>query len=186
MTKEQQPKLPFFHEQRPTIPVDMIERLAIVANLHLQISELLTNDGVTVLSSSYRAKTNESIRAKQRRRLLYHQSFPIVDVYGIRFIMDEQEIDRAADLIVAQYSPFNRLVSRQGLDIAPMPYKVDYRKPGARKYYTSPLYKAVHVYFPFEGDEYYHIGEAQLLTSDWLKTANRTRRHFERRQQRDK
>ncbi len=164
------PKLPAdWNEQQKTVPVDTNQRTGIAFKLHHDLVDLLTSTGVVIISSTFRAKTDESIRTKQERRV-YRR---IVDIYGTRFILAEPDIDLAATTIIGHYSPS---------EITEFPYIIDYRDSKNKQQWTSPSYKAVHVYFPFGEQEFYHIGEAQLLTPDWIKTANRTRRYFERRQ----
>lgn len=168
------PKLPNdWNEQQETVPVNMDQRTSIAFKLHQDLVDLLTSTGIVIVSSSFRAKTDENIRVKQKRR----EYRRIVDIYGTRFILAEPDIDLAAVTIADHYSP---------PEITEFPYLIDYRNPRNKQPWTSPSYKAVHVYFPFGGEEFYHIGEAQLLTPEWMRTANRTRRHFERRQLRVK
>lgn len=168
------PRLPDnWSEQEKTVPVDMRQRIRVAFKLYQDLADLLNLTGITIVSSSFRAKTDESIHAKQGRR----EYRRIVDIYGTRFILGEADIDLAAMTIANHYSPS---------EITEFPYIIDFRDPKNKQQWTSPSYKAVHVYFPFGGGELYHIGEAQLLTPNWMKTANHTRRHFERRQLRIK
>ncbi|MBI4038777.1 hypothetical protein HY384_02360 [Candidatus Daviesbacteria bacterium] len=168
------PRLPDnWGEQEKTVPGDMSQRTGVAFKLHQDIIDLLTSTGVVIISSSFRAKTDESIHAKYGRR----EYRRIVDIYGARFILADADIDLAAITIANYYS---------SSEITEFPYIIDYRDPKNKQQWTSPSYKALHIYFPFGEEEFYHIGEAQLLTPEWMKTANRTRRYFERRQLRAK
>ncbi len=158
-----------WEEQRVALPCSMEQRTEITRKLHQDIKGLLISAGIDVHVSFYRAKSDASIEAKRLRRTYQR----IVDVYGTRFVLDEINMDRASKLIVHQYTV---------PEITEFPYVIDYRDSSVKQSWTSPTYKAVHVYFSFRGEEFFNIGEAQLLTPEWMKTANRTRRHFERRQ----
>lgn len=154
------------------------DRVGVAAQFHAELYELLTANDVNIIYSSYRAKTNKDIQAKLRRRMLMHRWRPISDIYGARFILSQEQVPTAADVIISSYPA----ESRYPYDL---PYIRDLTDPNTpRTVYSNPRYQAVHVYVAFGGGEVPNIGEVQLMTPTQLIAANKTRRQYERRQAR--
>lgn len=169
------PQLPRnWEEQRQVLSIDLEDRNSIAVGFHSAVTGVLVNAGIPIFDSSFRAKSDESIKLKLQRKLL---ATPLVDLYGTRFIIDEANIDPATRAILEEFNP-------------PVEYPwgtpsvIDHRKPEEGSRYTSSLYKAVHVYVPFGESKTQNIGEVQLLTPQWMKTADKTRNAYERRQER--
>jgi len=170
------PKLPeTWNDQLKSLPQDIKERDRITAVFHQEVATVLTEKHISIINSFYRTKTEESIQNKLSRRLLRNRYNPILDIYGTRFIIEESSIDLAAQEILKHFKTPKKYSWG-------MPSVVDHRKPEIRSYNSSKHYKAVHIYVPFIDTGVKNIGEIQLLTPEWMKTANRTKRHYYKRQ----
>lgn len=170
------PRLPeTWNDQLKSLPQDIKERTRVTAIFHQEVNNILTEANIPIINSFYRAKTDESIQAKLSRRLLRNRNNPIADIYGTRFIVQESLINTAVQKILKHFE-------------APKKYPwgmlsvIDHRKPEIRSNNSSKHYKAVHIYVPFGKAGVKNIGDIQLLTPEWMKTANRTKRHYYKRQ----
>lgn len=166
-----------WQEQKLLLPTNQQDREKIALDLHNQVKEIYQTENISVIQSFYRAKSDLSIYQKLLRRKPLTRNYPIPDLYGSRFIINIDQINPGINIILSRFNP---------PEIYPwlLTSVIDHRNLKSKSIYSTKSYKAVHLYLPFQSNFNIHLGEIQLLTLDWLKSANRTRRHYEARQQR--
>jgi len=161
-------------EQLEHVPFDPQERNALAEAFKSDIKVLLDSHGISIIEATSRGKSDESIQAKKRRKPLQHQNNPIVDIFGTRFVLHEDAIDEAVDLLKIAFNPPQ--VYPWGLESC-----LDHRTDDFKSKRSLPEYKAVHLYLPFGITETTNIGEVQLLTPEWKLIADETRPAYEER-----
>lgn len=172
-------KLSALSRQLPTSSLEQLaslpsfeERNRILCSLFEEIKILLTENGVQVNTedSTYRVKTDERIQAKIARR---GSDDPILDLYGLRFILDAAFKQRAATIIMQNY---------------PTPEVFPWGKPSFRDYSEEDVrknfikqfnqnilssYTAIHIDILFGNCQVAEIAEVQLMTKEELELAER-------------
>ncbi len=106
------------------------------------------------------------------RRLLVHRWMPVPDIYGVRFILKEQDVSKASQTILESFLPEDRFPY-------PLPYIRDLTDPYThRTYYSDSRYQAIHIYVAFGEAEVPNIGEVKLMTPEQLKIDIKTRKQY--------
>ena len=151
-------------EQLKTLPT-FEERERILASLFTDVGKLLSGEEVNIdmEKSSYRVKPEERIQAKIDRR---GSADPILDLYAMRFIMEDSSKRLAVQLIKEGYpTP----------DIFPWgkPSYRDYSDPEVRRQFASRFnpniddwYTAIHLDIIFGDGPILNIAEVQLRTPE--------------------
>ena len=151
---------------------DFDHRVLLCRELYDEVLSVFETKGVRPMSSSYRAKTDESIRKYLdiRSRLRgYRSERPIFDIYGIRVIIrGEEEIANAIQTILDHFNPPAKYFG--SIDSV-----VDYRNPRIRPFpFSDERYKAVHIRIPFGNNGVKNLGEIQLMTPEWYEMNKKT------------
>ena len=163
--------LGWFDQQRFLLP--FAEREVVCADFHDRVRSVVTNSGIAIIQSDFRAKSDESIAAKLYRRSSWHYDWPMPDVYGARFILRDEEVRAAITAVVDIYPEEHRF-----------PYSLprirDLTDPNTpRTRFSDPVYQAIHVYVAFGEIEVPNIGEVKLMTPEQLDMDIRTRTDYE-------
>lgn len=171
-----QPRLPrnVFEQSEPLEE----SRNQIGLEFYEEVLTILDQNGVPIDSSEYRVKSRKSANEKRWRRLAVHQDKPLEDIYGVRVVTPYEEAARAgAEILKRHYNSYGSL--RWDWPQIP-PYTKD--RTGEKPSHSHPDYKALHLIVPFGEEFILHVGEVQLVTTDWHAVNELTRRTFERRQ----
>lgn len=134
--------------------------------LHNVILELLKVNGIEVVSSSFRLKSRESIMQKWKRT--DPSTAPLADIYGVRYILkDEETIDRAV-LVIKKYYPTPDI----------FPWDMPTLRRGVYKEESShPDYNTTRMNILFSEER--KIAEIHLLTPEQEKIDKKTRDYYE-------
>ena len=171
---------------QPRLPRDVFEQLELAEELreqvalgfHEEVITILDQNGIPIDSSEHRVKSRASANSKRWRRLAVYQDEPIEDEYGVRIITPDENAARAgAEILEKHYSSYGSL--RWNWQQIP-PYTKD--RTGDKPRHSHPDYKALHTIVPFGEEFILHVGEVQLVTTDWHEVNQRTRRTFEKKQ----
>lgn len=171
------------------LPRDVFEQFELVEELrnqvglefHEEVLAVLDQNGIPIDNSEYRVKSRLSADDKRWRRLAVHQDKPIEDIYGVRVITPDEEAARAgAEILEKHYNSYGSL--RWDWSQIP-PYTKD--RTSVLPRHSHPDYKALHTIVPFGEEFILHVGEVQLVTTDWHEVNLQTRRTFEKRQGRN-
>jgi len=164
------------YEQLRHLP-DMEKRMLIAKEIFQGLSTLLVWNGVDVDwgKSGYRTKTVARIEDKIMRR---NTSESQRDIYGVRFITEENRRIWLKDLIQSAYPETPKFFtngkssSRDYRDSLVRGAHIEKTNP-----HMSPVYSALHINFVFKQEEsnVFDIGEVQIMTTDELKIYNQTR-----------
>jgi hypothetical protein len=184
------PRIPeYLYEQQMILPRDLDTRELITQSLYAEVKAVLSAAGIEIIDSTCRTKTTESIKRKESNRDSLNHILVMFDIFGVRFILNEQDIDLAVQALIAHFNPPNQYTS-SGYSVE-SPAVCDYRiKTKPRPKFRLPSYQAVHLRVPFgqvqdpldKGEFLRHLGEIQLWTPQVQRTAERNRRYYERRQ----
>lgn len=144
------------------------------------LSNLLVSHGIAVDwgQSGYRAKSVARIEDKITRR---RSTEPQRDIYGVRFVTQEENRVWLKDLIQSAYPATPKVFAGGKLSSR------DYRERAVRERHIeksnphmSPMYNALHVNFVFrrEWSNIYDIGEVQIMTQKELVIYEETRKGY--------
>lgn len=169
------------------LPVDAVEQLAnlppfeerkrILASLFFDIGRLLSDGGVKVdmERSSYRVKPEERIQAKVDRR---GSADPILDLYAVRFIIENSSKEIAVQLIKGEYPT-------PDIFLWGKPSFRDYSDPEVRRQFASRFnpniddwYTAIHMDIIFGEGPIVNIAEVQLRNPEEHDLAERRRLEY--------
>lgn len=154
-------------EQLENLP-SFEERKNVLALLFEEIKILLSENGILVNAenSTYRVKTDERIQEKIAQR---GPAKPIMDLYGIRFVLDGALKQKAAKIIMENF---------------PTPKVFPWKTPSYRNYSDEnerksfpqiiSSYTAIHVNILFGSSQIANIAEIQLMTLEELQRAKET------------
>lgn len=124
--------------------------------LHEQVTSLMNSAGLNVLHSEARFNTDDRIRDK----LLYMGDRPMMDVFGIRLVLDEASREYAIALILQKWNP--PYVYPWGLSS-----RRDFKGERVPHGFSEASYRATHMNFVFDGK---FICEVQIVNPDQYKT----------------
>lgn len=164
------------HEQKNNLP-DIEIREKISKSIFTGLSFLLVLSGVEIdwEESGYRAKRIARIDDKIKRR---GSTEPERDIYGVRFITEEENREGLAHLIQSAYPLTPKEFPGGKLSVR------DYRNPEVRaghieksNPHMSPIYSALHINFVFQRNDsnLLDIGEIQIMTHQELTVYKETR-----------
>ncbi len=164
------------YEQINSLPdVETRERMAKSLFVGFSYFLVLNNVKIDWEESGYRAKGLSRIENKIKRR---DSVVPEGDIYGVRFITEEENRVALSRLIQSAY-PLTPNVFPWG-----KPSTRDYRNPEVRaghieksNPHMSPIYSALHINFVFQrkGSNLLDIGEVQIMTHQELSIYKQTR-----------
>jgi hypothetical protein len=132
--------------------------------------ELLTKNDIEIINSSSRLKTQERMREK---RAPGGSIAPILDIYGIRFILrDEKSIDHAVKIIRKKYPTPDKF-----------PWEIPTYRKGSYSEHSHPDYNStkINILFKDPNSQETKIAEIQFLTPEQEKIDRDTRGYYEKR-----
>lgn len=166
----------------PKIPVNTLEQLAqlpsseeqerILSRLYNSVIQLLAGNNLTVdlEKSSKRSKTREAIDRKINRR---GTGKPILDIYGIRLILTEDQIHQAVEILSTRYPTPKRFPGG-------IPSERDYNDPTIPwNPLRQPDYRAFHKNILFTDGNQVGIAEIQLMTAGQWEIAQANRQDYD-------
>jgi|GEM_PF-4914311 len=165
-------------EQLTNLPCEE-ERGEICAELAVQLFSLLTSNGIVVENATFRSKESKKIEKKGEIR---NSKAPLRDIYGVRFITNEKNRVRVAEIIRSQFP-----LTPEKFDDG-MPSVRDYADPEMKAFVKanfnpriSERHSAMHINIVFqrEGAKIYDIAEVQILSEDEMKIFKETREEYE-------
>lgn len=155
------------------------ERERICTALVIRLLNEFDRNHIKIEDWTSRAKTKEKIIEKVERR---KSTFPVRDIYGLRFITWEKDRERIAKIIQGAFPETPEKFANG------MPSVRDYANPAMREFVKSGYNKqisdrhsALHVNFVFlrAGSDIFDIGEVQILTPKEMEIFNETREEYE-------
>ncbi|KKQ92560.1 MAG: hypothetical protein UU16_C0022G0007 [Candidatus Woesebacteria bacterium GW2011_GWA2_40_7] len=164
------------YEQKNSLP-DIETREKIAKSLFVGFSYFLILNNIKIdwEESGYRAKRLSRIENKIKRR---DSVVPGGDIYGVRFITEEEDRGALSRLIQSAYSLTPNVFPWGKPSIR------DYRNPEVRASHIeksnphmSPIYSALHINFIFQrrDSKLLDIGEVQIMTHKELAVYKQTR-----------
>lgn len=141
----------------------------LLENLFKSILELLVKNDIEIINSSFRLKDQERMREK---RAPGTSMAPLLDIYGMRFILkDEKSINQAIKIIHKEYPTPNKF-----------PWEIPTYKKGGYNEHSHPNYDStkINILFKDPNSEETKIAEIQLLTPQQEKIDKETRDYYEK------
>lgn len=139
------------------------------------VASILINNGVAFDAgrSSYRVKSREDIRKKSLTR---KSDSPVRDIYGVRFVVSEEDRFRVGKMIQPQFPLTPDFIDGR-------PSVREYADTKVRNYIREKFnpnigeYSALHINLVFrrEGAEVYDIAEVQIMTKRELEASQNNR-----------
>ena len=160
-----------FWEQWDIVPKNQEERDRIAKELERGVLESLVDRRVRVHHASSRAKTALSTNRKRGLMSERRKELPVVDIYGVRVVVDEYSVIRAANAIRSRYYCPSWFPWGIKGDIN---YQIkDENNPG------RILYQARHLRVLFGGRGVRQIAEIQIMTPAEFEIAKASRAQYE-------
>lgn len=147
-------------EQPPVIAAitrfitDRSEDTVRTTTLHQEVLTVLSSAEIAPLSSSWRLKTLERIREK----FLRAPTSPILDIYGIRIIVDESNVTRTVE-VIREHWPMPKEFPWEGAN-----GNIKTTRSGGNEFSNPDLgYNTIRMNVMFDDDR---IAEIQIATSE--------------------